>query len=135
RLNVRCGFDAGWALLTLDGRDLYSARVIRLRKGEQQVEAPLKDPRMRLLHADLIALDAAGNAHRATRLLFVQPARGMLRVTADAHPAGAGELAVDLKTTDAGGRPTAARCFADLVRRGREPERMGEAAWAGPLTR
>src|SRR5207244_254445 len=37
-LSARCGFEGGWALLTLEGSELYSARVLRLRKGEQRIE-------------------------------------------------------------------------------------------------
>src|SRR5205823_968623 len=81
------------------------------------------NPRMRMVHADLVAFDPAGNAHRATRLLLVQP--GRLRVAAEARPDGPGELAVDVRTADGSGRPVPARCFVDLMRR-RGPE-AGEA--------
>lgn len=126
RLSARCGFDGGWALLTLEGSELYSAHVVQLRKGEQRIEAALVDARMRMVHADLIAFDPAGAPHRATRLLLIQPARGLLRVEAEARPAGPGELDVDVRTADGSGRPTPARCFLDLMRR-RAPE-AGEAA-------
>jgi uncharacterized protein YfaS (alpha-2-macroglobulin family) len=114
RLTLKSGLNPTRALLTVEGDDLYRAEVVHLVKGEQQVRVPLADPRMRLLHVDLIALGPNAVQARATRLLFVDPARHDLRVTLTPRTLRQGEVEVEVETTDSHGRPVPARVMAGL---------------------